>query len=446
MLKLTRTLNNITLRLIVPVVFIGIIAGCGGVKQVNTGINIPDLDKTQFNDTAYTEGWELLKLGKPDDALKWFQESNVVDDKLHVAFGYVFLAQNKLAFAKQNFEKALQLNPENLQAYFGLAAMHELLKENDKAFRIYSRLLTKHPENGWIKARYEFLKSAGTQHYLEQARQLKAANQTEKYIEALKNAASYSPELSDIEIEMAEYYRGLGQYDDAALHYENVVQQFPEKVDILNRLAEVYEKGEKFDSAVVIYRKLLELKPGEIIYLNKVNELKIKFYEINMPEKFKNIFFKQDINREEFAALIGHYFEKYLGTRSPLIITDISGSFAMKEIIRVSTLGIMKVRPDHSFDRFGVIDRAAFAVITGRLLSYLGDQGYSVDFPPPTEIIEAADISQLHREYRTISLMVNAGLVKLDNEGRFSPTLKVTPAEVLLSIRKIINHISEPGK
>jgi Tfp pilus assembly protein PilF len=439
------TLKNVMLKLAVPAVLIGIIAACGGVKQVNTGINIPDLDKTQFNDTAYTEGWELLKLGKPDDALKWFQASNVVDDKLHVAFGYVFLAQNKLAFAKQNFEKALQLNPENLQAYFGLAAMHELLKENDKAFRIYSRLLNKHPENSWLKARYEFLKSSETQHYLEQARQLKGTNQTEKYIEALKNAASYSPELTDIEIEMAEYYLGRQAYDEAAFHYENVIQQFPNRTDILDRLAEVYEKGQKFDSAVVIYRKLLELKPGEITYLNKVNELKIKFYEINMPEKFKNIFFKQDINREEIAALIGHYFDKYLESRTPVIITDISGSFAMKEIIRVGTLGIMKIRPDHSFDRLGVIDRASFAVITGRLLSYLGDQGYSVDFPPPAETVEAVDISPQHREYLTISLMLNAGLIKLDAEGRFNPTLKVSPAEVLLSIRKIINHISEPG-
>jgi len=183
------------------------------------------------------------------------------------------------------------------------------------------------------------------------------------------------------------------------------------------------------------------LKPGDLAYINKVNDLKVKFYEINMPEKFKNIFFKQEINREELAALIGHYFEKYLESRQPMIITDISGSFAMKQIISVCTLGIMKIRPDHSFDRFSVIDRAAFAVVISRLLDYLKDRGYRVEFAPPDEYIEPGDVSQLHKDYGIIKLMVNSDLVKLDAEGRFNPTAKVTPAEVLLSIRKLLNTI-----
>lgn len=434
---------NVTLKLILVLVVIGIAVGCGGVKTVNTGIHIPELDTVQYNDPAYKEGWELLRAGKPSEALKRFEESNSADEKLYVGFGYAFLAQNRMAFAKQNFEKALKIDPANLQARFGLATMYELLKELDRAFEIYSQLRTEFPDNAWAKLRYDSIKTARTQFYLEQAKTFQGEKKNLQYIDALNKALSYSPELTDLESEIAVYYSDRGEYKRAVRHYENIVQRFPNREEFLVKLAEVYEMDQKIDSAVVIYRKLLEMKPGDINYLNKVNDLKIKFYEINMPEKFKNIFFKQEITREELAALIGHYFETYLETRPPLIITDISGSFAMKQIISVCTLGIMKVRPDHSFDRFRVIDRAAFAVIISRLLDYLQDRGYRVEFPPPDEYIEPKDVSQLHKNFRIIKLIVNSELVKLDAGGRFNPTAKVAPSEVLLSIRKIINTIDE---
>ncbi|MCP5108519.1 MAG: hypothetical protein GY950_34355, partial [bacterium] len=154
-----------------------------------------------------------------------------------------------------------------------------------------------------------------------------------------------------------------------------------------------------------------------------------------------------DMTREDFAALIGHYFERHLGTRSPLMITDIGTSFARVQIIKVCTLGIMNVRPDHSFGRYRIIDRAAFAVVVNRLLKYLEDeQGYSVSLASAGETgeaVEPRDISPLHKNYNIIKLMVNAQLLKLDSESCFNPTLKVTPTEALTAIRKILNSIEK---
>lgn len=423
--------------------------GCGGVK-VNTSVGIPELDTSLYNDSAYTAGWEKLKAGKPDEAIKKFQESTVVDEKLYIGFGYAFLAQNKVSLAKQNFEKALALNPENWQAHFGLAAMYESVKDMARAFHIYSRLRVKYPENNRIKSKYENIKSAETQRYLEKARQLKMEKQTEKYIEALKAAAAYSPEMTDIETEMADFFYGQGQYDKAALHYENVseaLHDLSKKKEILLKLADVYEKNLKYDSAIIVYTNLLELEPTNIAFMKKVNDLKVKFYEENLPAKFKNIFFKEDVTREDVAALIGYYFDKYLDSRPAIIITDIGNSFARDQIIKICTLGIMKVRPDHSFDRLPVIDRAAFAVIINNLVKYLEEQkGYSVRLAPAEEVIEPSDISPEHKNYTIIKFMVNAQVIKLDNENRFNPTLKVTTSEVLGTIRKLLNSIEEPGK
>jgi hypothetical protein len=187
---------------------------------------------------------------------------------------------------------------------------------------------------------------------------------------------------------------------------------------------------------------LQKLKPDDITYINKVSDLKVKFYDLNMPEKFKNIFFKQDINREELAALVGHYFERYLDIRPPVIITDIGSSFAKEHIIKIATLRIMNVRPDHSFDRFRTINRTTFAVVINRLVNYLrNEQGLTINLVPPEKTIEPVDISPVHKYYKVIKFLLNSQLIKTDDENRFNPTAKVTPAEVLISIRKILNSI-----
>ena len=150
-------------------VLILIVAGCGGVKRVNTQVHIPDLNSSDYNDPYYIEGWKSLKEGNPKIALKNFEQSNVKDEKLHVGFGYTFLSQNKFKLAEKNFNKALELNPDNFQANLGLATMYELLKKEEKAFWIYSKLLVINPENTRIKLRYEYLKSTKTEYVLNKA-------------------------------------------------------------------------------------------------------------------------------------------------------------------------------------------------------------------------------------------------------------------------------------
>jgi Tfp pilus assembly protein PilF len=437
--------------MIVLVICIGLIAaagaGCGGGAKVNTSIYVPDLDQGQYNDTYYKEGWKNLKEGNPKQAVKNFQQSSVMDEKLFVGFGYAFLAQNKFDLAKKNFEKCLALNPENLQAQFGLATMYEFLEDKERAFRIYSKLRASHPGNAWVKVRYDYIKSTETENYLKKAEQFKKESRREAYIAALEMASQYSPEIIDIKTEIADFFVAQQQYEQAARQYEAIMEKQPNNETILMRLAQVYEKMNKFDSAVVIYRKMLELKPGDLSIINKINELKIKFYELNLPVKFKNIYFKDALNREELAALIGFYFEKYLESRSPEIITDIGGSFAKEYIIKVSTLGIMQLRPDHSFDRFTAVTRAAFAVVIDALLKYLEKHQsgfYSLQFTPLDDVIEPADISPLHKDYEIIKFLVNSEIMKLDEKNNFNPTRVLSPSEAVVAIKKILNSI-RPG-
>ena len=420
--------------------------GCGGVQQINTNIHIPELDSSLDHDSYYIEGWKKLKEGNPREAIKNFEQSGTTDERLFVGFGYAFLAQNRLELAGSNFEKVLAINPDNLQAQFGLATMYELLKENKKAFRVYSKLRTLYPGNAWVKVRYDSIKTSETEFYLKQAESHKKENREDAYISALETASWYSPEMIDINVEIADFFNWKQEYQKAVRQYEKVLEKLPHNREILMKVADVYEKMNRFDSALVIYRKMQELRPGDLHISNKINELKIKFYESNLPPKFKNIYFKSDINREELAALLGFYFEKYLEQPPPVIITDISGSFAKEYIIKVCTLKIMNLRPDHSFDRFSKINRAALAVVINALLKYLEKNAlgvYDMQFHPLEEVIEPVDISPLHKDYKTIKFLVNSGIMKLDARNRFNPTRDVSPSEVLETIKKILTSIQD---
>ncbi len=420
--------------------------GCGGVERVHTDLLIPDLDRTQFNDSQYEAGWKKLKAGKPEEALSYFQKSSAKDERLFVGYGFVYLAQQKYAIAQKNFEKALGLNPENLYAQLGLAAMHETMNDLEKAYLIYSRLRATYPQHAWIRVRYDFIKSTQTQHYLKQAELYRSKNETSAYIDALTQAVQYAPDNVEIKMQLADVLYSKQQFLPAAKYYEMVLEQTPGNIALLTRLGEVYEKLAKYDDAALIYTKIQQFKPDDVTLANKIKELKLKFYDSNLPVKFKNIFFKENINREELAALIGYYFNSYLESRSPVIITDIGGSFAKEYILKLCTLEILSLRPDHSFDRFPRIDRAQFAVAINALIKYLEKSKaglYMLNFTPQEEVVEPRDVSSLHKHYQIIKFLVYSGIMKLDEKKNFNPTQLISPANVLDTIKKILNSIHE---
>lgn len=443
---MTRALSA-TAAIIATTVVLLVLAGCGGRAVVNTTIFIPDLDRSQYTDSYYEAGWQYLKQGKPELALKSFEMSNSEDEKLFLGFGYAFLSQNKVDMAKRNFEKCLAINPENLQAHFGLAAMYEELNDLETAFRIYSKLRASHPENSWIKVRFDYIKTTETERFLKEAENYKNQDSPEGYIGALEKASEFSPEMVELKMKIGDYYSDKEMYEQAVPQFESLLEKQPNDEKLLTRLAEIYEKMKKYDSAVVIYRRMLDFKPGDLDLTNKINDLKMKFYELNLPAKFKNIFFKDKLTREDLAALLGYYFDKHLEPLPPVIITDIGNSFAKTYIIRVCTLKIMQLRPDHSFDRYSIVNRAAFAVVMDALLRYLestygdGTGGNVFQFDPPDEVMEPVDISTLHKDYKTIKFLVNSGIMKLDAQRSFNPTNQITPSEALVAIRKILNSM-----
>jgi tetratricopeptide (TPR) repeat protein len=312
-----------------------------------------------------------------------------------------------------------------------------------EAFQAYGNLLAKAPQDAWIKLKYESIRSTATQEFLLQAENAKAGDK-DKYIRALEQAAWFSPDMTAITLQIADHYYGEGDGQRSLPYYEAVSEKDPHNEAVLLKLASLYEKKEKFEMALVTLDRLLALKPGDPFLESEKKRVRDSIQEMKLPEKFKRIFFKTEINREELAALIGHYFEKSIRTdRAPEIITDIDGSFAREQIIRVCTGGIMSARPDHTFDRFSTPDRATFAVILHALIRHLEKNGRALNVVPQGNAALPADLSPLHKHYGIIQYLVNAQILPLDAENNFNPTRPVSPADVIYALKKIMSGIGE---
>jgi tetratricopeptide (TPR) repeat protein len=416
---------------------------CGGVKPVIVDFHLPAIERGVFIDSYFRQGWEQLQKGDSEAAYKSFQISEVRLDKKQAAFGYVFLARRKYSAAASQFAQALETNPDNFEASLGMAMIHEFEGKTAEAYRAYGALLLKAPEDAWIKLKYESIRSSATQGFLLEAEKAKDVDKA-KYIRALEQAAYFSPDMTAISLQIADYYYGENDWPRSQPYYEAALEKDPHDEAVLLKLAAIYEKKEKFELALVTLDRLLALKPGDPFLEAEKKRIRDRIQEMNLPEKFKKIFFKTEIDREELAAMIGFYFDRYLQMGgAPEIITDIDGSFAKEYIIKTCTTGIMHARPDHSFDRFATPDRATFALTLYSLIAYLKQKGYDLRFTPLAEPASSIDLSPLHKNYEAITFLLNSQVLALDAQGNFNPTQPVSPADVILALKKILNSIQE---
>lgn len=416
------------------------LAGCAAGRISGPTMQIPEISFTRPTDSHYQQGWLELRQGRSREALNLFKLSSAPEDMLHTAFAYAFLLQEKFGLARQNLEKALALNPDNQEAALGWVMYFEARAEQAQAFRHAAALLDRRPDDHWLRVRYGKLKSSLTDHYLRQAQEARLEKKNSRYIEALEEAARYSPDLSGLRLQIAEFYQEQGAQAKALPHLEAAAGDQRLRESVLFKMAEAYEQLGNVDQALLAYHQLQELRPADPEILEKVEKLKESFRAIDLPQRFKNIYFKDMLNREDLAALISHYFADHLDLIGPpLIITDIGTSYAREDIVKIVSAGIMDMRPDHTFDRFGTPSRAGVAAILHTLYRFLARRELLKTELESIPELTAADVMPIHRDFEVITFSIRRGLLKLDEDGNFHPTRPVGPGELLLALNRMLS-------
>ena len=97
----------------------------------------------------------------------------------------------------------------------------------------------------------------------------------------------------------------------------------------------------------------------------------------------------------------------------------------------------MKVRPDHRFDRYGLLDRGRSALILDRMIRLLREKGRVVDLQPIADYTPPRDIPPTHRDYQVITGLLGVGLLKLDESMQFRPLDPIHPDEFINALKRI---------
>ena len=159
-----------------------------------------------------------------------------------------------------------------------------------------------------------------------------------------------------------------------------------------------------------------------------------------LPSQYDSIQFSEAVLKEEIAALLSVKFKNIIDETKgkPPIIIDISTSWASQFILHTTSLGILDVYPNHTFQPKKIITRAEMAEVLFRLVEHLKRKKYSFIQQIPPDRIQITDVSPGNYYYRPILLIVSYDIMDLSRNRKFNPDQAVSGQETIRLIELIL--------
>lgn len=196
--------------------------------------------------------------------------------------GNTFLGIGKLAEARQAFEQAIELNPENMEAELGLARCLAAQDNLDEALEHYQTVIDRQPSIGaaYEEAARLLLRRERNAEALElatayenidplkggllRASILRSTGRPGEAVVLLEELTQTFPESVDIRISLASAHMEAGADAKAVEVLEDVLETLdPNSLSARMKLVEVYEKQGKIDQAIDQLRAMVEQQPDD---------------------------------------------------------------------------------------------------------------------------------------------------------------------------------------
>ncbi len=171
----------------------------------------------------------------------------------------IFKAMMMVSKIKTNWQKALECNPDNVNAREKLVTFYLMAPgiaggDEEKALQLAKPFQTKN------KARWHLLMAR----YYQKKKEIASAEQN------YQQAYRLAPDSTKVLYEVALYYMGQKQFDKARPYIQRILTLKPEEESGYTLLGDFYLKQDQPDSALVQYQKALKRAPYQY---------KIKFKE-----------------------------------------------------------------------------------------------------------------------------------------------------------------------
>ena len=210
---------------------------------------------------------EIKKPEEPPVKMEIQVRTVTKNSKELVADGYSALIRGSFNIALDNYKKALEIEPENIQALLGKGATLHKLKRYSKARNTYEEALKVEPLNR--EAVTNILALLGLE-------------SPDVALQRLKELEKTAPDFSPIYAQIGMIYANKGEYLNSVYFFQKAVDITPKNMPYLYNLAIMQDRAEMQISAIKSYSKILNsmqakkssVPASRIDIINRLNFLK----------------------------------------------------------------------------------------------------------------------------------------------------------------------------
>ena len=170
------------------------------------------------------------------------------DAPSHYSLGLIARSDKDIKGSISHFEKALEGNPEFVQALTQLVTVHVRQGKEEQARTRVLAQIQQVPDNPLM---YNLLGGMWVQH-----------KDMEKAESAFKRAIELDNSLQVTYMNLAELYRRENRLDEAIKEYEKALHKNPENISAHLMLGMIAEQGQEFDNAKSHYEETLKINPN----------------------------------------------------------------------------------------------------------------------------------------------------------------------------------------
>ncbi|HRI47079.1 MAG TPA: tetratricopeptide repeat protein, partial [Ignavibacteriaceae bacterium] len=161
--------------------------------------------------------------------------------------------------AIQYLNKAIKLDPNNVDLLGSLGLIYDNLEKWDECDSVYNLALTRDAKNPLVNNNYSYSLS-------------KRGVRLDEALQMVNLALDAEPMNSSYLDTKGWIYYKLGQYDSAKVYIQKSLDVGGEKAVILDHLADVYFKLNQKEKAIELWKKAQELDPSDEKIKNKIEK------------------------------------------------------------------------------------------------------------------------------------------------------------------------------
>ena len=174
----------------------------------------------------------------------------------HQNYAYAMYRNRRFEDAIAEVNIAIQLNPKNAKAHYGLGATYDLLHRTNEAIEKYREAVRLDPGN------------ADMHYYL--ARAYAKKGQVNLAISEFQKTLAIDKQHFGAHLEIGLVYQNTGDINQAIVHFAKAVSLNPYSADAYYNLGFSHMKQGMIDMAINEYQKAIQIKPDHVLAHHKL--------------------------------------------------------------------------------------------------------------------------------------------------------------------------------